>query len=974
MFVTTSPWIHFYKNAVVSVSKPPTLLVLLPDDQVGWCQQFSQEGYNVIHLTYPLPEATSLSDALNDAGITTTDKGSKAPEWGLITYGLATQDAENILSWLAVRIADLRVCVHFCPNAEDISPGFLIKDSRSRYLPVTFHLASSQENFHASILPLEDPANLGYDLLTHIHPPIKVYTYPFVSHSPPFPFPAGAPVQIAIREPHIADAYSRSANNLSLTRTLETLKRYLGPHFDFEKLWGIHTYYEFAERDASKTMTTMVRLSSFQVYSLTFLLGRDTICEPCGIGHDDLARFYKVTPTDFELITVSRTIGSDRIVDEMIFKCSHTSVSLRIFYLFVPGIQPTGKPLEIAMVGIIAFQGDKLFFEYWDQASVLVQLGLLDPTGLPIAGVEIARKVLDPFAKRVENMLTEVVKSAVEPTGSYNDPFGDGACDEPFSTGNLNHDDTKTFVTYTSGVSVRDPTRTDPLAGPMEAESLAADYRRQDVSPSFERPGRLPTPSPHDSTLHNPNDVVMNVPYRDVDSSSSLRPSSVLGKQDDSLVQNAAEMGQSSTYQDLEYAEPSGDDPNSVSEKGTPFRGFLGTGKYPMEQRIEDKKRGIGRQKHPFVVYALTIAMVGIFINELVVNSRAQGTPVSFKASRTPVVNPMLGPSESALINLGARFPPCMKSVQNLPLSTLMPCLNDTANPPNILCTIEEVCGFGGFQGGVPNQWFRFITAIFLHAGFIHILLNMLAQLTVSAQIEREMGSMGFMITYFAAGIFGNVLGGNFSLVGTPSIGASGAIFGTVAVTWVDLFAHWNYHYRPGRKLAWMTVELLFGIALGYVPCEHLYLSQSNPQLIHVNKDVDNFAHLGGLCMGLLVGTTLYPVISPSKRHKSIMWAFRLAAIPLAVVLFVVLIRNFYTSDPYAGTCIWEVIVISWSFDIPQHVPVVATYLAYLLLRITTAKELASPLRVAGQAFNYVGTLCFAMSCEPMDTFRSMHT
>jgi membrane associated rhomboid family serine protease len=199
------------------------------------------------------------------------------------------------------------------------------------------------------------------------------------------------------------------------------------------------------------------------------------------------------------------------------------------------------------------------------------------------------------------------------------------------------------------------------------------------------------------------------------------------------------------------------------------------------------------------------------------------------------------------------------------------------------LCTIEEVCGFGGFQGGVPNQWFRFITAIFLHAGFIHILLNMLAQLTISAQMEREMGSVGFMITYFAAGIFGNVLGGNFSLVGAPSVGASGAIFGTVAVTWVDLFAHWKYHYRPGRRLAWMTVELIFGIALGYVPY------------------VDNFAHLGGLCMGLLVGTTLYPVISPSRRHKSIMWAFRLAAIPLAIVLFVVLIRNFYTSDPYAA-------------------------------------------------------------------------
>lgn len=145
-----------------------------------------------------------------------------------------------------------------------------------------FHLASSQEKFHASVLPLEDPANLAYALPTHVHPPVKAYTYPFVSHSPPFPFCAGAPVQITVGEPCFVDAHSRSANNLSLTRTLETLKRYLGPHFDLEKLWNMHTYYEFVERDASsrsryftllqipntvsETMTTMVAsLYSIQI-------------------------------------------------------------------------------------------------------------------------------------------------------------------------------------------------------------------------------------------------------------------------------------------------------------------------------------------------------------------------------------------------------------------------------------------------------------------------------------------------------------------------------------------------------------------------------------------------------------------------------------------------------------------------------------------------------------------------------------
>jgi xanthine/uracil permease len=127
------------------------------------------------------------------------------------------------------------------------------------------------------------------------------------------------------------------------------------------------------------------------------------------------------------------------------------------------------------------------------------------------------------------------------------------------------------------------------------------------------------------------------------------------------------------------------------------------------------------------------------------------------------------------------------------------------------------------------------------------------------------------------------VLGGNFSLVGIPSVGASGAIFGTVAITWVDLFAHWKYHFRPVRRLVFQTIELLIGIAVGYIPY------------------VDNFAHIGGFVMGLLVGTIFYPIISESKRHRLITWSFRIAAIPVAVLLFVLLTRNFYTSDPYAA-------------------------------------------------------------------------
>ncbi|KAF7320068.1 RHOMBOID-like protein [Mycena kentingensis (nom. inval.)] len=349
---------------------------------------------------------------------------------------------------------------------------------------------------------------------------------------------------------------------------------------------------------------------------------------------------------------------------------------------------------------------------------------------------------------------------------------------------------------------------------------------------------------------------------------------------DASLVHNAAKVS-GNNYQDMDYAEPGRGAPPLVAEKAGPLARFMGSGQSSsLQQRIDMKKRGVGRQTYPYLVWLLTAAMVGVFIYELVANKRAQGNPLSFK----PVVNYMLGPSSTVLINVGARFPPCMKLVTEVPPTMQIGCLNNTANPATEICSIEDICGFGGFKGEDPNQWFRFFTPIFLHAGIIHLLLNMIAQLTVSAQVEREMGSAGFFFVYFAAGIFGNVLGANFALVGRPSVGASGAIFGTVAVSWVDLFAHWKYHYRPSRKLAFMTIELIIGVAIGYIPY------------------VDNFAHLGGKCvMALFVGMVFYPIISESKRHKTITIGLRIAAIPVAVILFVLLTRNFYTSDPYAA-------------------------------------------------------------------------
>ena len=155
------------------------------------------------------------------------------------------------------------------------------------------------------------------------------------------------------------------------------------------ELWEEHVRYEFSTRNTEDTLATMVE--DAYVNHVPVLTG--------GVGREQLREFYSKRfipqmPADTEMTPVSRTIGEDQIVDEMVFKFTHT---IPMDWM-LPGIPPTGKRVEIPLVAIVRFREGKLAYEhiYWDQASVLVQIGLLDPAKLPVAGVESARKVLDP--------------------------------------------------------------------------------------------------------------------------------------------------------------------------------------------------------------------------------------------------------------------------------------------------------------------------------------------------------------------------------------------------------------------------------------------------------------------------------------------------------------------------------------------------------------------------------------------------
>jgi carboxymethylenebutenolidase len=153
--------------------------------------------------------------------------------------------------------------------------------------------------------------------------------------------------------------------------------------------WDNHTRLEFADRDPAGTVATMTQDS--YVNHVPVMTG--------GSGRDAITSFYAHhfiprMPADTRLTLVSRTVGQGRVIDEMIFAFTHDLV----MDWMLPGIAPTGLPVEVPLVAIVQFRDGLVEFEriYWDQASVLVQVGLVDPGRLPVSGSASARKVLDP--------------------------------------------------------------------------------------------------------------------------------------------------------------------------------------------------------------------------------------------------------------------------------------------------------------------------------------------------------------------------------------------------------------------------------------------------------------------------------------------------------------------------------------------------------------------------------------------------
>lgn len=308
------------------------------------------------------------------------------------------------------------------------------------------------------------------------------------------------------------------------------------------------------------------------------------------------------------------------------------------------------------------------------------------------------------------------------------------------------------------------------------------------------------------------------------------------------------------------------------------------------------------------------------------------GSPIMIN----PQFNPMIGPSTQIMINMGARYAPCMHNVpeiQGLRQNETIYFLCPNATKTTDVCPLSVLCGFSPrvpdpeFNGDEnqspePNQWFRFIIPMFMHAGLIHIGFNLLIQLTLAKEMEMAIGPIRFLLVYVCAGIFGFVLGGNFAPPNIASTGASGSLFGIIALVLLDLLYSWKDRKNPTKELLFVIAEMIIAFVLGLLP------------------GLDNFSHIGGFLMGLALGVCIlhspnrlreklgedstYSTVDADgnpvddgpppflksplgffkgrKRLWWVWWLVRAASLAFIIVVFILLLNNFYN---VGATCSW---------------------------------------------------------------------
>jgi len=241
----------------------------------------------------------------------------------------------------------------------------------------------------------------------------------------------------------------------------------------------------------------------------------------------------------------------------------------------------------------------------------------------------------------------------------------------------------------------------------------------------------------------------------------------------------------------------------------------------------------------------ITLGDIGLFIYEIIKNHGFE--PFS--------VNPLGGPSAQTLVDLGAKYAPCI----------------------------------------IDGDWWRFITPMFLHAGIVHIILNLWVQVRVGFSLERSYGFLRIAPVYIGAGIMGNALSAVF-IPNVPSVGASGALMGLVGLMLIDIIVNWSTLKHPCLALCEYFCLLIITLLLGLLPY------------------IDNWAHIGGYIGGFIISVMFIPGtrhLFPKHNESCSDACPRFTCKIFLVIIFagittacyVVLFTIFYKQIPPLGWC-----------------------------------------------------------------------
>jgi membrane associated rhomboid family serine protease len=244
--------------------------------------------------------------------------------------------------------------------------------------------------------------------------------------------------------------------------------------------------------------------------------------------------------------------------------------------------------------------------------------------------------------------------------------------------------------------------------------------------------------------------------------------------------------------------------------------------------------------KKPLVIVGIAILCTYMLIVEIVFNGGFED----------PARNISIGPSAITLLRLGARFGDLIE------------------------------------QG----QWYRLVTPIFLHAGLLHLMMNLFALKNIGVPAENEFGHLKILFIFILSGIFG-VLMSNLFAPNVVSVGASGGIFGLFGACWADIALNFRLYRGHARKV---VTQLGFSTFANF--------------LIGLVPFVDNFAHMGGMIAGFLMGLSLLVhkrytrqgELKPLYRHQMILRWVSLIFFPLIFVLFAVLV---FTGENLQDAC-----------------------------------------------------------------------